>query len=52
MNKEIENVIKQCETCQRVKTCSKNLSQHSVVPKTTFAFERINIDILEIPTIQ
>lgn len=51
LTKDVENFIKGCETCQKTKICRKNLSSPLVVtetPKT--AFERINLDILEVPT--
>jgi RNase H-like domain found in reverse transcriptase/Reverse transcriptase (RNA-dependent DNA polymerase)/Integrase zinc binding domain/Integrase core domain len=50
ITKDVENLIRKCEICQKVKICRKNLSQPLVItetPKTPF--ERINIDILEIP---
>ena len=51
MTKDIENFIKQCEICQKIKICRKNLDSPLVItetPKTPF--ERINIDVLEVPT--
>lgn len=48
--KDVENYIKKCENCQKNKILRKNLTNPLVItetPKT--AFERINIDILEIP---
>lgn len=49
MNKDIENFVNQCQTCQRV--CRKNVSQPLVETETLkTAFESIRIDILEIPT--
>lgn len=51
LSKDVENFIKKCETCQKVKISRKNLSRPLVItetPKTPF--ERINIDIFEYPT--
>lgn len=51
LTKDVETYIKSCDTCARTKAIRKNLSQPLVItetPKT--AFERINIDILEIPS--
>ncbi|KAJ8954581.1 hypothetical protein NQ318_003112 [Aromia moschata] len=51
LSKDVENLIKNCETCQKTKACRKNLDSPLVItetPKTPF--ERINIDILEVPT--
>lgn len=51
LTKDVENLIKSCEICQKVKICRKNLSTPLVItetPKTPF--ERINIDLFEFPT--
>lgn len=51
LTKDVEKFIKNCETCQKVKVCRKNLSSPMVItetPKTPF--ERINVDIFEYPT--
>ena len=51
MVKDVENMIKRCETCNKNKICRKNLTSPLVItetPKT--AFERINIDIFEYPS--
>lgn len=50
LTKDVEKFIKNCEICQKVKTYRKNLDSPLVItetPKTPF--ERINIDILEVP---
>lgn len=49
--KDVDNFIKRCEACQKVKVCRRNLNRPLVItetPKTPF--ERINIDIFEYPT--
>ncbi|XP_050507921.1 uncharacterized protein LOC126885399 [Diabrotica virgifera virgifera] len=51
LTKDVENFIKNCEICQKVKICRKNLSSPLVItetPKTPF--ERVNIDLFEYPT--
>lgn len=51
LTKDVEKLIKSCETCQKVKVCRKNLSTPLVVtetPKTPF--ERINMDLFEYST--
>lgn len=51
LTKDVEKYIQNCEICQKTKTLRKNLNNPLVItetPKTPF--ERINIDILEIPT--
>lgn len=49
--KDVEQFIKNCEICQKVKICRKNLSSPFVVTETPKApFERINVDIFEAPT--
>ena len=51
LTKDVEKFIRSCDICQKVKICRKNLKTPLVItetPKTPF--ERINIDILEIPT--
>ncbi|XP_050310841.1 uncharacterized protein LOC126746579 [Anthonomus grandis grandis] len=51
MNKNIEDFIKKCEICQKVKIVRKNLSRPLVITETPRTpFERINIDIFEYPT--
>uniref|UniRef100_V5GGL8 RNA-directed DNA polymerase n=1 Tax=Anoplophora glabripennis TaxID=217634 RepID=V5GGL8_ANOGL len=51
LTKDVEKYIKQCETCQKTKACRKNLDSPLVITETPKApFERINIDILEVPT--
>ncbi|XP_050518950.1 uncharacterized protein LOC126893053 [Diabrotica virgifera virgifera] len=48
ITKDVENFIKNCEICQKVKICRKNLSNPLVItetPKTPF--ERVNIDLFE-----
>lgn len=50
LSKDVEKFIKNCEICQRVKICRKNLSSPLVItetPKTPF--ERVNVDIFEFP---
>lgn len=51
LTKDVENYIKNCEVCQKTKILRKNLDSPLVItetPKTPF--ERVNLDILEIPT--
>ena len=51
MNKDIEDFIKKCEICQKVKIVRKNLSRPLVITETPRTpFERINIDIFEYPS--
>lgn len=50
LSKNVETFIKKCEICQKNKIMRKNMDNPLVItetPKT--AFERVNIDILEIP---
>lgn len=50
LTKDVEDFIKNCQICHQTKICRKNLDSPLVItetPKTPF--ERLNIDILEIP---
>lgn len=51
LTKDVETFIKNCKICQKTKTCRKNLDNPLVITETPRTpFERINIDILEIPS--
>ena len=51
ISKDVENFVKNCETCQRTKICRKNLNNPLVITETPRTpFERINIDLFEFPT--
>lgn len=51
LTKDVEKFIKSCETCQKTKILRKNLDNPLVITETPRTpFERINIDVFEIPT--
>lgn len=51
LTKDVEKFVKTCKTCQETKACRKNLDTPLVITETPRSpFERINIDVLEVPT--